>query len=115
MLRRRTARPLERRFLAVSNFYTVEPWRALMAKNSPGLLPPRVPLFLAQGGADGLVRPQVTQDYMRRQCGAGGRVRMLFLPGDNHGFIARDAAASAVDWMADRFAGTSAPSDCNRG
>jgi acetyl esterase/lipase len=115
MLRRSTARPLEQRFLAVSNFYAVEPWRSLMAKNSPGLLPPRVPLFLAQGGADGLVRPQVTQDYMRRQCAAGGKVRMLFLPGDNHGFIARDAAASAVDWMADRFAGAPAPSDCNRG
>jgi acetyl esterase/lipase len=115
LLRRRTARPLEQRFLSISNFYAAEPWRSLMAKNSPGLLPPRVPLFLAQGGADGLVRPQVTQDYMRRQCAAGGKVRMLFLPADNHGFIARDAAASAVDWMADRFAGVSAPSDCNRG
>jgi acetyl esterase/lipase len=115
LLRRRTARPLEQRFLSISNFYAAEPWRSLMAKNSPGLLPPRVPLFLAQGGADGLVRPQVTQDYMRRQCAAGGKVRMLFLPAENHGFIARDAAASAVDWMADRFAGVSAPSDCNRG
>jgi hypothetical protein len=115
MLRQRTARPLEQKFLSISNFYAAEPWRSLMAQNSSGTLPPRIPLFLAQGGADGLVRPQVTRDYMKRQCAAGGKVRMLFLPGDNHGFIARDAAASAVDWMADRFAGAPAPSDCDHG
>jgi acetyl esterase/lipase len=114
MLRRRTARPLEQKFLSVTNFYTTEPWRALMAANSPGTLPPQVPLFLAQGGADELVRPQVTRDYMKRQCAVGGKVRMLVLPNSNHGFIGRDAAAAAVDWMADRFAAVAAPSDCGR-
>jgi acetyl esterase/lipase len=115
LLRRRsTGRLLEQRFLSVSNFYTVEPWRSLMASNTPGILPPNMPLFLAQGGADELVRPAVTQDYMTRQCRAGGKVHMLTLPTDNHGFIARDAAASAVEWMTDRFAGFPAPSDCAR-
>ncbi len=115
MLWRRTARPLERRFLSVNNFYTIEPWRSLMTANTPGPLPPQIPLFLAQGGADELVRPPVTQAYMKRQCQAGGKVRMLFLPASNHGFIARDAAASAVEWMTDRFAGAPAPNDCGRG
>jgi acetyl esterase/lipase len=112
MLRQSTARPLEQKFLSASSFYTAEPWRSLMMQNSPGPLPPRLPLFLAQGGADGLVRPQVTENYMKRQCAAGGKVRMLFVPAANHGFIGRDAAAAAVDWMADRFAGGPAPSDC---
>jgi acetyl esterase/lipase len=115
MLRRRTARPLEQKFLSVKDFYTIEPWRSLMAANTPGPLPPQIPLFLAQGGADELVRPRVTQDYMKRQCQAGGKVRMLVLPASNHGFIARDAAASAVQWMTDRFAGAPAPNDCGRG
>jgi acetyl esterase/lipase len=115
MLRRATARPLEQRFLSVSNFYTVEPWRALLAQNSPGPLPSQLPLFLVQGGADELVRPDVTEDYFKRQCAAGGKVRMLLLPAANHGFIARDSAASAVEWMTDRFAGFPPPSDCNRG
>jgi acetyl esterase/lipase len=114
LLRARTGRPLERKFLTVPNFYETEPWRSLMAANTPGALPPQIPLFLAQGGADGLVRPQVTQNYMRRQCEAGSKVRMVFLPGINHGMIAHDAAATAVDWIADRFAGTPAPSDCAR-
>jgi acetyl esterase/lipase len=113
LLRRRsTGAPLEQHFLSVSNFYSTEPWRSLMTDNTPGPLPPNIPLFLAQGGADELVRPAVTADYMKRQCHAGGKVQMLTLPTDNHGFIARDAAAAAVEWMTDRFAGFPAPSDC---
>jgi acetyl esterase/lipase len=115
MLRRRTARPLEREFLSANDFYTLEPWRSLMAANAPGPLPPQIPLFLAQGGADELVRPRITEDYMKRGCRTGGKVRMLMLPASNHGLIARDAAASAVAWMADRFAGAPAPSDCSGG
>jgi hypothetical protein len=34
------------------------------------------------------------------------------MPGVGHGFIARDSAAAAIDWMADRFAGLRAPNDC---
>ena len=112
--RRSTAAPLEQKFLTVSNFYTTEPWRSLMAGNSPGPLPPNIPLLLAQGGADELVRPQVTEAYMQRQCRAGGKAQLLFLSAANHGIIAHDAAPSAVDWMTDRFAGFPAPSNCNR-
>jgi hypothetical protein len=39
-------------------------------------------------------------------------VRLLVLPQVNHAFIGRDSAAAAVDWIADRFAGAPAPSDC---
>jgi acetyl esterase/lipase len=112
LLRRATARPLQQHFLSVANFYATEPWRALLASNTPGALPPQIPLFLAQGGADQLVRPAVTEGYMQRQCRAAGKVRMLTLPAANHGFIARDAASAAVDWMSDRFAGAPVPSDC---
>jgi len=115
ILRSRTSAPLAQTFLSMSNFYTAEPWRSLMASNTPGPLPAKVPLLLAQGGADELVRPQVTQDYMKRQCQAGGKVQMLFLPNANHGVIARDAAPSAIDWITDRLAGFAPPSDCNRG
>jgi acetyl esterase/lipase len=69
---------------------------------------------LAQGGADELVRPQVTEAYMQQVCRAGGKAQLLFLPAANHGFIARDAAASAVEWMTDRFAGFPAPTNCER-
>lgn len=110
--RRRTEKPLEQAFLSVPNIATVEPWRSLAARNTPGTLPPRIPLFLAQGTNDNLVRPEVTRAYMQRQCKAGGKVAMLWLPGVGHGFAGRDAADSAVSWMMDRFAGRPAPSDC---
>jgi acetyl esterase/lipase len=115
MLRRRTSAPREQKFLSVGNFYTTEPWRSLISENSPGSLPPNVPLFLAQGGADELVRPQVTTDYKNRQCAAGGKAQLLVIPDANHGIIAHDAATSAVSWMTDRFAGFPAPSDCSHG
>ncbi len=114
LARRRTEKPLERNFLAVSNIATVEPWRTLAAHNTPGTLPSRIPLFLAQGTTDNLVLPEVTRAYMQRQCKAGGKVTMLWLPGVGHGFAGAKSADQAVAWMMDRFAGQPAPNDCGK-
>ena len=113
MLRQRTARPLAETFLSIKNPVEVEPWRSLAAENTPGVLPGGIPIFLAQGTDDKLVRPEVTRDYMGRLCRGGSKVQMVLLPGIDHGFAARNSASAAVDWMADRFAGASAPSDCS--
>lgn len=103
---------LEQTFLSVPNIATVEPYRSLAARNSPGALPKDIPLFLAQGTVDNLVQPAVTQGYFLRQCKAGSRVTMHLMPNVGHGFAARDAADDAVIWMGERFAGNLAPSDC---
>jgi acetyl esterase/lipase len=113
LVRRRTERPLENGFLTVSSIADVEPWRTLIERNTPGSLPPFIPIFLAQGTSDELVRAQVTHDYMQRLCRAGSKVRMVLMPSMGHGFAARDSANAVVDWMADRFAGYAAPSDCD--
>ena len=34
------------------------------------------------------------------------------MPGVGHAFIARDVPGAAVDWMAARFAGEPAPTNC---
>lgn len=114
LARRRTEKPLEEHFLSVANIANVEPWRSLALRNSPGPLSPQIPLFLAQGTTDDLVRPEVTRAYMQRQCRAGGKVTMMWVPGVGHGFVARDSADAAVAWMMDRFTGRPAPSDCGR-
>ena len=67
--RRFTASPLEQHFPSVPSIANIEPWRTLAQNNSPGLLPPDLPLFIAQGTTDNLVRPQVT----RITCGAPAR------------------------------------------
>jgi acetyl esterase/lipase len=112
IFRERAGRSLVRSFLSVSNPLDLEPWKSLAAHNTPGTLPREIPVFLSQGGDDQLVRPQVTKDYMEHLCNVGSSVRMVLLPQANHGFIGRDSASAAVDWIADRFAGARAPSDC---
>lgn len=114
VVRRRAEKPLEEGFLTVKDITAVQPWRSLLADNTPGTLPRDIPVFLAQGTADDVVLPQITAAYMQRLCAAGSAVRFVSLPGVGHGFIARDSAAVAIDWMADRFAGRPAPNDCGR-
>ena len=112
MERRRTEKPLEQHFLSVPNIAVVEPWKTLAMRNTPGPLAANIPLFLAQGTTDDLVHPAVTRGYFRQQCKAGGKVRMVWLPNEGHGFAGRDSADAAVDWMMGRFAGAPAPDDC---
>jgi pimeloyl-ACP methyl ester carboxylesterase len=112
--RRQTEKPLEQQFLSVPNIATVQPWRSLAMRNTPGTLAPQIPLFLAQGTTDNIVRPEVTRGYMQRQCNAGGKVTMMWVPGVGHGFVAKDSADAAVSWMMDRFAGRPVPNDCGK-
>jgi acetyl esterase/lipase len=112
VVRQRTASSLKQTFLSVPNPLDLEPWRSLAARNTPGVLPRDIPVFLSQGEDDKLVRPNVTKDYMRQLCDAGSSVQLVMLPGVSHGFIGRDSASRAVAWLSDRFAGARAPSDC---
>ncbi len=86
----RTAKRLDRSFLSVKNFADLEPWRSLIAQNSPGPLPDAIPVFLAQGELDDLVRPSITRNYMRRLCEAGSKVRLLLMPNVGHPTAGRD-------------------------
>jgi acetyl esterase/lipase len=110
--RRGPTQALEKSFLRVHDLADEEPWRRLLEENSPGPLPAGMPVFLAQGSADGLVRPAITEAYRARLCRHGDRVEFVLLPGVGHAFIARDVAGAAVDWMAARFAGEPAPTNC---
>lgn len=110
--RRYSQRPLRKQFLSVADITQLEPWRALIAQNSPGTLPPDIPVLLAQGDADQLVLPAITRAYAQRLCHAGSRVEYLELAGVGHGFIGADSASRAVDWITDRFDHLRAPDDC---
>ena len=112
--RRRAGQALQKRFLAVNDLVDVDPWRGLLADNTAGTLPAAIPVFLAQGQVDDTVPPAVTRAYMDRLCAAGSQVRLRTMPRVGHAFIARDSAAAAIDWMADRFAGEAAPNDCGK-
>jgi hypothetical protein len=49
----RTATPLAQEFLTKKNPAEVEPWHGLLVRNTPGLLPRTLPVFLSQGSSDG--------------------------------------------------------------
>jgi dipeptidyl aminopeptidase/acylaminoacyl peptidase len=111
-VREKLSSPLAQTFLSIKNPATVEPWRSLLIRNTPGELPADIPVFLAQGTKDRLVIPEVTQAYMQQLCKGGSSVRMLMLPGVSHGFAGYDSADAAVDWMKERFDGKRPGSDC---
>jgi acetyl esterase/lipase len=110
--RRGPSKELDQSFLSVNNISDVEPWRGLLANNTPGTLPPAVPVFLAQGMKDTLVRPAVTENYMQGLCKAGSAVQWHPVPNSGHLLVARNSAGSAIDWIAERFPGAPAPNDC---
>ncbi|HLH48768.1 MAG TPA: alpha/beta fold hydrolase [Roseiarcus sp.] len=112
LIRRGPTRRLGKSFLTVNNLAEREPWRRLLEENSPGPLPANVPVFLAQGSADRLVPPSVTEAYRKRLCRGGSPVGFMLLPRVGHAFVARDAAGAAVAWMAGRFAGEPPPTNC---
>jgi pimeloyl-ACP methyl ester carboxylesterase len=110
--RRIEERPLSKDFLTITDLGAAEPWNRILKQNVPGTLPREVPVFVAQGLADSIVRPDVTVSYIRQLCTTGSRVDFVTLPKVGHGFIARDTAPDAVRWMADRFTGTAPPNSC---
>jgi acetyl esterase/lipase len=110
--RRLTQRPLAHAFLVSDDFIGREPWSSLLRENTPGALPAHLPVFLAQGANDQLVLPPVTRDYARRLCANGSAVLFDPVPNTGHGFVAFKASDAAVAWIADRFAGRRAPSNC---
>ncbi|HEY5795712.1 MAG TPA: alpha/beta fold hydrolase [Bosea sp. (in: a-proteobacteria)] len=113
ILRRlRPTEALERRFLTDERFAARQPWRGLLARNTPGPLPASVPVYIAQGTSDTLVRPQVTRDYANSLCRAGSPVRFDALEGVGHLPAAENSADTAVDWMEERFLGKPPASNC---
>ncbi len=113
VIRRGPTAALKKSFLRVDNLSAIAPWHELLVRNTPVPLPPQVPVFVAQGTADQLVRAEVTKSYVRELCQNGSKVKFDLLPGVGHAFVARDSANAAVAWIAARFDGDSAPSDCN--
>lgn len=111
---RNAAEVLAKGYFKVPDITKVEPWRSLVALNTPGTLPPKIPVFLSQGDADTTVRPTITYGYAAELCRRGSRVRLDVLPNVTHSLAAIKSASSAMNWIGDRFDGVLAPTDCER-
>lgn len=92
------ARPLIGGFTAHPPGST-SPWEDLLEANTPQSTALPVPLFVAQGAADTLVRPDITAAYVQAQKAAGTAVTAHTYPGVGHGTVALEALDELIPWM----------------
>ncbi len=90
----------------------IQPWARIASENSPSARPYGVPFLIAQNPDDAIVAANVTQDFARRLCRAGGTVRYVSISGKGHETSAADSKDVTLDWIDARFAGRPAPNNC---
>jgi pimeloyl-ACP methyl ester carboxylesterase len=79
---------------------TTQPWASLLAANTPGAAALPVPLYVAQGLDDQLVRPSSTAAFVAHEKQLGTAVTYDAIPGATHGTIADKALPSVLTWFA---------------
>lgn len=77
----------------------VPPWAQILAENTPDNTPLPMPLFVAQGARDTLVRPAITANFVAAQVAAGTTVESHILPKATHATVALDAMPDLMKWM----------------
>jgi hypothetical protein len=100
-----------KRDLKHSDFAATPPWSSFAVTNSVAAVS-SVPVLIAQTVADPLVAPAVTRQFARGLCVRRVPVRWIDLAGGDHANTAKLSAAPTLQWIDDRFAGASPPSDC---
>ncbi|HEX3491650.1 MAG TPA: lipase family protein, partial [Streptosporangiaceae bacterium] len=86
-------------------------WRAVLDDNNLGKLAPRVPLLQYHGLIDEVIPWKVEVALHRQYCALGVTTQLTGFPGD-HVLAQVEAQGDVVRWLADRFAGRPAPSNC---
>ena len=105
------ADPLVGHFLS-ANPATVQPWSTLLAQNTPAGSGIGVPILVAQGRADTLVRPTTTDQYVQKLCTAGEQVEYHTVANATHAEIAEESIPTLIQWLSDRTAGRPPPTTC---
>jgi len=91
---------------------TTPPWSGILTDNTPTAAID-VPLLVGQGTDDEVVVPATTRAALEVRCDAGEQVTFETLAGVGHLEAGREFAPTAMAWLAQRFAGTPATSNCD--
>jgi alpha-beta hydrolase superfamily lysophospholipase len=86
--------------------------KQFLARNRPGAQPTYGPLLLVGGGSDILFTESAGGKIAQRYCSAGARVQRNVYPGLGHDALVYGSLRDQLEWIAARFAGTPAPSNC---
>jgi alpha-beta hydrolase superfamily lysophospholipase len=87
-------------------------WQTAFEANTAGLQTTVAPVLTMQGTADTVVNPNGTTQYIQRACTYAQPVEYTMYPGINHQVIPFAAKGEYLPWIAARFAGQPAPSNC---
>jgi predicted esterase len=71
-----------------------------------------VPILITQGDSDPIMPPATTARLADKLCAEGETVDLRILKGTAHLDVGHVAIPDVVQWIADRFAGRTAPSTC---
>lgn len=89
---------------------TVEPWKSLIAENTPSG-PVDTPLLLVHGTADVVIPFEGSVNEAAQRCSKGEDVTFLRYLGTNHAAVP-ESMLTALGWLEDRFAGRPSTSNC---
>src|SRR6202041_879660 len=87
--------------------------KQFLARDRPGAQSVFGPLLLVGGGDDPLFTESAGLKIFQRLCAAGGQIQRKIYPGLSHDPVVYGSFRDQMDWIAARFAGRSAPSDCS--
>ena len=92
--------------------WETEPWKSLIARNSPGLERIPAPVLITQGDEDKLVTPEITSAFVAGLCRRGQTVSLRTYPGVDHVHAGPQTAPDVAGWIDARFRGQSTPTGC---
>jgi len=102
---------LHHRFLS-SNPSTTPGWSRELIANDPVPELQAVPMLVAQGLSDKLVRPGTTEAFVATACTRGARIQFDEYPGVGHFAVRTAALPQTLRWIRSRLAGTAVPTGC---
>ena len=85
----------------------------LLHENSAGNRTAGAPLLVVQGSADATIPQALTDMWTKKACTLGDTVEYTIFPGATHTSVIAAARSDVLSWLADRVAGTPAPSTCS--
>lgn len=87
-------------------------WAEVFALNSPGHVAPSAPVLIIHGSDDTVVPPVLSELVEQQYCELGVTVQRTVYDGADHGSVISEGLAEVQRWIADRLAGTPAPTSC---
>jgi acetyl esterase/lipase len=92
---------------------TTDPtWSRRLDQNTPDPTGIIAPVFVAQGLADEIISPQVTQAWVTERCGTGAPTRWHTYADLSHVEVVGPGGRDALRWSTDLLQGTTAPNRC---